>query len=162
DRAVNPPDANAFRITSTQLPGLNATDRNRLLNMINELLGRVGTMGQAFVAANDTSFAPPGTLFLYDARYGEYDAYFQDTWKFRPNLTFDIGLRWEGRATPKGGGGDKVLVPDRPIRLGEPPSDSIRFVEGKLFDSDWNNFSPVVGFAWDPFNSGKTSIRGNF
>ncbi len=161
-RTTNPPDATAHRITSAQLPGLNATDRNRLLSMINELLGRVGNMSQAFVAQSDTAFAPPGTLFLYDARYPEYDFYFQDTWKFRPNLTFDMGLRWEVKISPKGGGNDIILRPDRPIRLGEPPSDSIKFSEGKLFDSDWNNFAPTVGFAWDPFKTGKTSIRGNF
>lgn len=162
DRQVNPPDANAFRITSTQLPGLNATDRNRLLTMINELLGRVGTMAQAFVAADESAFATPGTPFLYDARYPEYDFYFQDTWKFRPNLTFDLGVRWEVKISPKGGGDDIILVPDRAIRLGEAPSDSVKFVEGQLFDSDWNNFAPTVGFAWDPFKTGKTSIRGNF
>src|SRR6266540_1972037 len=133
-RTTNPPDATAHRITSAQLPGLNATDRNRLLSMINELLGRVGNMSQAFVAQNDTAFAPPGTLFLYDARYPEYDFYFQDTWKFRPNLTFDMGLRWEVKISPKGGGNDIILRPDRPIRLGEPPSDSIKFSEGKVFD----------------------------
>ncbi|MEP6913947.1 MAG: TonB-dependent receptor, partial [bacterium] len=161
-RTTNPPDATAHRITAAQLPGLNATDRNRLLSMINELLGRVGSLSQAFVAASDSAFAPPGTPFLYDARYPEYDFYFQDTWKFRPNLTFDMGLRWEVKISPKGGGNNIILRPDRPIRLGEAPSDSIKFVEGQLFDSDWNNFAPTLGFAWDPFKSGKTSIRGNF
>ncbi|MGH9961718.1 MAG: TonB-dependent receptor domain-containing protein, partial [Pyrinomonadaceae bacterium] len=161
-RTTNPPDATAHRITTSQLPGLNATDRNRLLSMINELLGRVGNMSQAFVAADDNSFAPPGTPFLYDARYPEYDFYFQDTWKFRPNLTFDMGVRWEVKITPKGGGDNIILRPDKAIRLGEAPSDSIKFVEGQLFDSDWNNFAPTAGFAWDPFKTGKTSLRGNF
>ena len=161
-RTTNPPDATAFKITSALLPGLNATDRNRLLSMINEELGRPGTLAQAFVAESDSAFAAPGTPFLYDARYGEYDAYFQDTWKFRPNLTFDLGVRWEIKISPRGGGGDIILVPDRPIRLGEAPSDSIKFVEGRLFDNDWNNFAPSVGFAWDPTKSGKMSIRGNF
>lgn len=161
-RTTNPPDATAHRITATQLPGLNANDRNRLLSMINELLGRVGSMSQAFVADGDSAFAPPGTAFLYDARYPEYDFYFQDTWKFRPNLTLDMGLRWEVKISPKGGGNNIILRPDRPIRLGEAPSDAIKFAEGQLFDSDWNNFAPTVGFAWDPFKTGKTSIRGNF
>ncbi len=160
-RTVNPPDATAHRITAAQLPGLNATDRNRLLSMINELLGRVGNMSQAFVAAGD-AFAPAGTPFLYDARYPEYDFYFQDTWKFRPNLTFDFGVRWEVKMTPRGGGINIILRPDRPIRLGEAPNDAIKFVEGELFDSDWNNLAPTAGFAWDPFKTGKTSIRGNF
>ena len=31
-----------------------------------------------------------------------------------------------------------------------------------LYDNDLNNFGPVVGFAWDPFGTGKTSVRGGF
>jgi hypothetical protein len=31
-----------------------------------------------------------------------------------------------------------------------------------LFNNDLNNLSPSIGFAWDPFKSGKTSIRANY
>jgi len=157
-RITNTPGA-AFNVPTT---GINATDRNTVNSAINDLLGRVGSITQSFVAENDSAFAAARTLFLFNARYNEYDFYVQDTWKIRPNLTLDYGLRWEPKTAPQAGGDDFILRPDRPIRLGEPATDQIRFVEGKLFDDDWNNFAPTVGFAWDPFGDGKTSIRANY
>ena len=153
------PGAN-FNLPAT--PTIQATDRSRLINTLNVLLGRVGSITQAFVAQDDNTFAPAGTLFLYDARYGEYDFFGQDTWKFRPNLTFDLGVRWEIKQSPGAGDGFKVLAPDRPIRLGTPPTNAIKWVEGQLFKTDWNNIGPSVGFAWDPFKDGKTSVRANY
>lgn len=143
-------------------PTIQAADRSRLISTLNVVLGRVGSISQAFVAQDDSTFAPAGTLFRYDARYGEYDFFAQDTWKFRSNLTLDLGLRWEIKQNPRGGNGNKVLVPNTPIRLGTPPTNAIKFAEGKLFGTDWNNFGPSVGFAWDPFKDGKTSVRANY
>ncbi|HJU56432.1 MAG TPA: TonB-dependent receptor [Pyrinomonadaceae bacterium] len=160
-RVVNPVPA-SFNLPSVA-GGINSSDRNLLQSAINDLLGRVGNIQQSFVAESDTAFAPAGTLFLFDARYNEYDFYFQDTWKIRPNLTIDYGLRWEPKMSPRAGGDNStILRPDRPVRLGEAPTDQISFVEGKLFDDDWNNFAPSIGFAWDPLNDGRTSIRANY
>jgi len=158
--ATNTVDPVTFGLTS--LSGLNiANDRPRLQNMINDLLGRVGSVSQAFVAAGD-QYGPPGTRFLFDARYPEYDFYGQDTWKVRPNLTIDYGLRWEVKLSPRGGGNEVILHPDQPMRVGEQSRNDIKWVPGELFDSDFNNFAPTVGLAWDPFGSGKTSIRANY
>jgi hypothetical protein len=38
----------------------------------------------------------------------------------------------------------------------------VRWVESDLYDSDWTNFAPTLGLAWDPFGDGKTSVRANF
>ena len=165
-RTVNPPPTTgAFNFNLPATTGVNAinnTDRNNLQSAINDLLGRVGNIQQSFVAQSDSAYAPAETLFLYDSRYNEYDFYFQDSWKWRPNVTIDLGLRWEPKMSPRGGGNSVVLRPDRPIRLGAAPTDQIRFVEGKLFDDDWTNLAPSFGIAWDPFKDGKTSIRANY
>lgn len=164
-RTVNPPGTSGafnFNLPAAGAASINNTDRNNLQSAINDLLGRVGNLQQSFVAADDAAYAPAGTLFNYVSEYNEYDLYIQDTWKVRPNLTVDYGLRWEPKMSPRAGSDNVLLRPDRPVRLGEAPTDQLRFVEGKLFDDDWNNFAPTIGVAWDPFSDGKTSIRANY
>ena len=148
------------RALPTGNAGINLTDRGTLESYINDYLGRVGRVAQAFVAENDTQFGPGGTRFLYTAEYPEYDFYAQDTWKVRPNLTLDYGLRWEVRLSPRAD--NLILRPATPVRFGEAPSNSLSFEEGKLYKDSWKQFGPTVGFAWDPFGSGKTSVRGNY
>lgn len=143
------------------LVGINGADRTRLDSVINDLLGRVGTINQAFVAISDEAFGPPRTRFLFDARYPEYDFYGQDTWKVRSNLTIDYGLRWEMRRSPRSPDG-LVLRPTQRLAVGEPPTDAFRFEEGKLYDDSMFQFAPTAGFAWDPTGSGKTSVRANY
>lgn len=144
--------------------GINtANDLPRLRSAINDLLGRIGTYDQAFVSDpnNPSQFAPAGTRWNFEATYPEYDFYIQDTWRFRSNLTFDAGLRWELKLTPKSDG-RPILAPDKSVTIGSAPANDIRFVERDLFQNDLNNLSPSVGFAWDPLKDGKTSIRGNY
>jgi len=140
--------------------GINVgTDRANLESFVNDFLGRIGRIEQGFVAANDTTFEE-GLRFDYEAKYNEYDFYGQDTWKVRPNLTVDYGLRWEMRLSPRAN--NLILRPETPVRAGETPTNQIRFTEGKLYEDSLAQFAPTVGFAWDPFKSGKTSIRGNY
>lgn len=148
-----------FGLPASGSTSINSTDLTRLQNTIVDLLGRVGTVSQAFVS-DGNSFAPAGTRWLNKANYTELDFYFQDNWRFRPNLVFDLGLRWEKKLHPSVNG-RSILIPNQPVRLGAPPSNTLRWVEGDLFKNA-NVFLPSVGFAWDPFKSGKTSIRGNY
>ncbi len=100
-----------------------------------------------------------------------YGGYVQDDWKFRPNLTFNAGLRYEMSTIPNEIDGKFVLLPELwtdPGNCTESvtglPNNCGSLRTGKVFNSNptVRNFEPRVGFAWDPFNSGKTSVRGGF
>ncbi len=144
-------------------PGANSADISRLQSTINDLIGRIGSISQGFVVDpnNPSQFAPGGTRYNFTAYYPEYDIYAQDTWRARKNLTFDIGLRYEIKLNPSSKD-LPILRPNQPFTISSAPTNTLRFVEGDLFDNDFNNLSPSVGFAWDPFKSGKTSIRANY
>jgi hypothetical protein len=160
--AQNPVPSNFGTGTAnTLVPGINAADRSRLDSWINDILGRVGTINQAFVAIDDNTFGPGRTRFNYEAHYPEYDFFGQDTWKIARNLTLDLGLRWEMRLSPRAPN-DIVLRPEQRLAIGETPTNAFRFGEGKLYDDSLFQLAPSIGMAWDPTGSGKTSIRANY
>ena len=77
------------------------------------------------------------------------------------NLTIDLGLRLEMKMTPTNPD-DRVRRPDQVAVAGAAPSNTLKWVPGDLYRDDMNNFGPSIGFAWDPFSTGKTSVRGNY
>ncbi|MBI2687133.1 MAG: carboxypeptidase regulatory-like domain-containing protein [Acidobacteria bacterium] len=152
---VNPVDPVAFGLPAD----INtANDRPALQSNINFLLGRVGQRSAGFVAQGD-KFVPGRFAFVTD--YPEYDLYVQDNWRVKKNLTIDLGLRWEAKLSASNID-NRIRRPDVPLVAGAAGTTTAKWVNGKLYDNDMNNFGPSVGFAWDPFGTGKTSIRSNF
>ncbi|MGI8654278.1 MAG: carboxypeptidase regulatory-like domain-containing protein [Pyrinomonadaceae bacterium] len=153
---------NTVDTTRFQVPtNINTNDRATANGLVNNLLGRLAS---ASVGLVDTGgqFGPPGTAFTFDAFYPEGDFYFQDDWKIRPNITLNLGLRWEPKPKPYARGRNKIFVPDRPLTLGSAPATNVSYVQGDLYKSDYNNFGPAIGIAYDPFKDGRTAIRANF
>lgn len=138
--------------TKFDLPTLKAT--------VNDLLGRVGSITQGFVSSGD-QFSPAGSIYSFDQRLPAYDAYGQDTWKIRPNLTADIGVRWEVDPSPTDPR-NRIARPTECFVVGCPPTDQLKYVKGPLYDTTWGDFAPSFGLAWDPTGHGKTSIRANY
>jgi hypothetical protein len=110
--------------------------------------------------------APPDTQRYF--RTSSYGLFVQDDWKFKPNLTLNLGMRWEYQSPlteTKGRLTNYELGPNGVIDGRVVPVD-------KLYDSDLNNFAPRLGFAWSPrFDDGmlknllgedKLVIRGGF
>lgn len=92
-----------------------------------------------------------GNPVFYGDQYATYE-YLQDTWRMRPNLTWNIGGRYEYTTVPVGQR-SQILnaissVPGL-INFGIPRTQA-------------TNFAPRLGFAYSPGNRGTTSIRAGF
>jgi hypothetical protein len=81
----------------------------------------------------------------------------QDNFKARPNLTLELGLRYDWNMTPTERY-DRFVVFDPETRS------LLRVGSGidKVYEENNRNFQPRVGIAWDPFNDGKTSVRAAY
>ena len=91
--------------------------------------------------------------------------FLQDNWRWKPNLTIRAGLKWE-YYSPLREDDDLALLPvldGRPVRdVLLDPNGRVSFVDGGFYKSDFNNFGPSIGVAWDPFKSGRTAVRGGY
>jgi hypothetical protein len=94
-----------------------------------------------------------------------FGVYVQDDWRFRPNLTLNLGLRWEMATAINDNHGGIVNMFNLTDLL--PHCGTVIVGKcaggGPLFGNNTlHNFEPRVGFAWDPFHNGKTAVRGSF
>lgn len=85
-------------------------------------------------------------------------AYVQDDWKFRPNLTLNLGLRYETATIPTEKKGHIANLPTPETNPNVGPFNHVYFTHNPTL----KNFEPRIGFAWDPFRNGKTAVRGGF
>jgi hypothetical protein len=102
------------------------------------------------IADTIRSTAPvrPPTVEDLDNNYFAF--YAQDDWKVRPNFTLNLGLRWE------------VDTNVRNLKNFDEINPILRPFVGTSRNREYNNFAPRVGFNWDPWSDGRTSIRGGY
>jgi hypothetical protein len=89
----------------------------------------------------------------------------QDNYRITPRFTANLGVRWDIDALPVDAhnrtesfipGQQSTVAPGAPVGTLFPGDKGI----GRgIVSTPWAHISPRVGFAWDPFGDGKTSIR---
>ncbi len=88
----------------------------------------------------------------------------QDDWKAKANLSFTVSLRWDdfGNHYPWGNNFQfyNLILGSGSTFDQQIASASVKPVADVFAQSLKNNWSPRIGFAWDPSNQGKWSIRG--
>jgi carboxypeptidase family protein/TonB-dependent receptor-like protein len=110
---------------------------------------------EAMLTAQPTQYSglQPGSDTIRGSRNSLIGAYLQDDWRILPNLTLNLGVRYDMSTVIKEVNGKLANlrnVTDPKVTVGNPYYDNPTF----------KDFAPRLGFAWDPFKDGKTAVRG--
>ena len=169
----------------SNIPGIgqNTSTAN---NLLYDLTGSVNRFFQVFNSNGgiNPEYVPGATKYR-NWKNREFSAFIKDDYKVTPDLTLNLGVRWEfysvpydpnGKtAVPLGGSGtmfgitgtgfnDMFLNP--PGQTGQLIQTALigpntRLPSRTLYKNDWNNFAPAIGFSWSIpyFGRGKTVLR---
>jgi len=125
-------------------------------------------------------FSESSTAMTANTRWKDIELYANDTWKARPNLTLDLGVRYSIFMNPYDAF-DKALSFDPALfttALGNDPCNGMLEPEGtnwcqeagykggtvassrSMYPQTYGNIAPRLGFAWDVHGNAKLAVRG--
>jgi hypothetical protein len=167
-------------------PGASTTQLGDARSLYAYLTGRVSSIARSASLDGDTKKYIFGSFNEYNHQ-NEWAFYGQDAWKFRPNITFNYGLRWEFEPSPVNDnlvytrtGFDGIYGVSGTGNLfrpgtfsGQPTQFRLLGAGEKGYATRHHDFAPSFGFAYSPNfrtgllhklagDSGTTVIRGGY
>ena len=138
-----------------------------------------------FLTGRASSYVEDQFDITVNLRFGRREFFAQDTWKIRPNLTLDYGVRYQyfvpitdennvltsfdpalynpAAAPACTTSACSALVRGTGNELnGIAVADQTSRFGRAIYPSDRNNFSPRIGFAWSPFGNNRTVVRAGY
>ena len=92
-----------------------------------------------------------------------FGSYAEDQMQLRSNFTLNLGLRWEFMTSPSEVNGRiATQVMDRVTEQGYFPATTPRSGNPLYKNNSLTALGPRLGIAWDPFSTGRTSVRAGF
>jgi len=185
----------AFTTNTPFSRGINANDVTTAQTLLANLAGTVASIQEQYFVnsptATDWSDYRTDFIFQRDLHENDWSLFFKDTWKASPNLTLNLGLRYDKYGVPYdttglGGrftGGQAALfgcsgkdfsvwwAPGAGNCNSATPSLTTTEFVGKhspnpdetFWGNDWNNFAPSVGFSYRiPWLTKSTTVRGGY
>jgi hypothetical protein len=92
-----------------------------------------------------------GSVSYYGNQWAHY-LYANDNWRIRPNLSVNLGIRWELTTVPL----------TQKLQSLNAISDAPPLITFHAPTTAYKNFAPRIGIAYSPGTSGNTSIRAGF
>ncbi|MFN8090687.1 MAG: carboxypeptidase-like regulatory domain-containing protein [Vicinamibacteria bacterium] len=150
----------------------NNANSNGLVELATWEGGSTGNTFADLLRGGPINYGESSKNTVNDMHYNLFEGYIQDSWKVKPRLTLDYGIRlsYFGPWTDNSGGG---------MAAWDPATYSSELAAGTVYpgiqytkkssgwplsgvDGSWFYVTPRVGFAWDTRGTGETVVRGGF
>jgi hypothetical protein len=178
-------------LPASAFPSSTSTTRSLAQNAYSILIGQISQVSRSFNVKDPSAGFVEGEFFVNRIRTRYLGVYFSDSWKAKPTLTLNYGLRYDYVTVPdqlnklalQPVGGEAAFFgisgPGNLFRPGATGGSPVVLDLGgssngrKFYNEDLNNFAPTFGFAWSPEKShwltralfggpGKGAIRGGY
>ncbi|HLG14068.1 MAG TPA: TonB-dependent receptor [Blastocatellia bacterium] len=171
-------------------PDVSGSSETDLRDALTALIGRFSQFGTNINYDESGKLLATGSGIPRTFATQEYELYWQDSWRWKPNLTITYGMRWS-TSTPVYEANGVQVTPTQ--SLGKFFDDRVASAEKGIpfnalitvdkagrkndrpgyYDQDWNNFAPSIAVAWSPDfgdnffgrlfgRNGKSVLRGGF